>query len=230
MSRIYDSVCHIISSFYSIDKGEKEVYKKSSARIMERYINCVTSVKLKYYRDSEGRPMINFLNTDHMAIYYYYASHVAAHDASCTSLAEKFYALNKALHGVDIFYEVALPEIFLLVHPVGTVLGRAKYSDYFVAYQNCTVGAKDGIYPTIGCKTVMFAGSSVIGNVKVGACSTFGAGSMLIGPAEIAGNSVVLGRYPAHRVVHQSEANEAAASYFDYGNKNLRRLQERATK
>ena len=44
-------------------------------------------------------------------------------------LASKAYCLNKALHAIDVFYEVELPEIFFLEHPLGTVLGRAKYSN-----------------------------------------------------------------------------------------------------
>ena len=41
-------------------------------------------------------------------------------------MKDKLFLLNKALHGCDIYYEVALPSVFLLVHPLGTVLGRAS--------------------------------------------------------------------------------------------------------
>ena len=44
-------------------------------------------------------------------------------------IADKIYYLNKILHSVDIYHEVELPSTFFLEHPVGTVLGRAKYQD-----------------------------------------------------------------------------------------------------
>ncbi len=65
-------------------------------------------------------------------------------------IADKAYALNKALHALDAFYEVELPDVFAVQHPVGTVLGRATYSDYFICYHNCTVGANlDNDYPVV---------------------------------------------------------------------------------
>lgn len=35
------------------------------------------------------------------------------------------------MNGIDIFYDVVLPDFFTLNHQVGTVLGRASYSDGF---------------------------------------------------------------------------------------------------
>lgn len=43
--------------------------------------------------------------------------------------AEKFYYLNKILNGVDIYYEVELPSIWWTEHPLGSVMGKAKYSN-----------------------------------------------------------------------------------------------------
>lgn len=48
-----------------------------------------------------------------------------------TTIADKVYSLNKMLHGVDLFYEISLPKHWSCEHPVGTVMGRAKYGDYF---------------------------------------------------------------------------------------------------
>ena len=50
------------------------------------------------------------------------------------TICDKIYFLNKILNSIDIYYEVSLPNIFLLIHPVGTVLGRANYSDYLIVY------------------------------------------------------------------------------------------------
>ena len=72
------------------------------------------------------------------------------------------------MHSVDIYHEVTLPESFFLEHPVGTVLGRAKYESGFMAYQNCTVGGNKGKYPTLGKNFKMMSGSKILGNSHVG--------------------------------------------------------------
>jgi serine O-acetyltransferase len=113
------------------------------------------------------------------------------------ALASKVYALNKALHGIDVFYEVELPDIFLFQHPVGTVLGRATYRDYFCAYQRCSVGANlDDVYPTIGKGVVMYGGSSIIGASRIGDNCLFSLGATVI-DAEVPSGSVVFGTSPA---------------------------------
>ena len=61
-----------------------------------------------------------------------------------------------------------MPSIFFLDHPVGSVLGRAKYSERFSFSQNCTVGNNKGIYPTFGQNVKMMAGSKVLGNSRIG--------------------------------------------------------------
>ena len=32
-----------------------------------------------------------------------------------------------------------MPDIFLLVHPPGSVIGNAEYSNFLTVYQNCTI-------------------------------------------------------------------------------------------
>ena len=54
--------------------------------------------------------------------------------------AEVVYYLNKVMHANDWFYGIQLPNHFWAEHPLGSVLGRAKYGDYFFVYQGTTVG------------------------------------------------------------------------------------------
>lgn len=51
-------------------------------------------------------------------------------------LADKVYYLNKMLNAVELFYEVKLPAIWSCEHPLGSVMGRADYGDYFFFYQD----------------------------------------------------------------------------------------------
>lgn len=135
---------------------------------LERVRHCLVRVCAKGFHEADG-PRFNHLHTDQYAIFLYYLSNTAFRLAPGHPVADKAYALNKALHGLDAFYEVALPDVFMLVHPVGTVLGRGTYGDYFCAYQNCTVGGNlAGDHPAFGEGVVMYGGSRVIGRCTIG--------------------------------------------------------------
>jgi len=94
-----------------------------------------------------------------------------------------------------------MPEVFMVVHPVGTVLGNASYGNHFVAYQNCSVGSlEDGKYPTFEGETILFAKSTVLGNCHVGKNVVFAANSFILN-VDIPANSTVVGSYPDHRIL-----------------------------
>ena len=38
-----------------------------------------------------------------------------------------------------------MPDIFMVVHPLVTIVGKVDYKDYLVVYQNCTIGSSSGI-------------------------------------------------------------------------------------
>ena len=84
------------------------------------------------------------------------------------------------LNSIDIFYEVKMPDIFLLIHPVGTVLGRADYSNYLIIYQGVNVGSNKNIYPTLSKYVTLRPSSSILGNSKMGENSELATGSILI--------------------------------------------------
>ena len=67
------------------------------------------------------------------------------------------------------------------MHAVGTVLGRAQYSDYLVVYQGVTVGGNLNMeYPTIGTGVGLFSNSSIIGSSVIGDRSAVSAGSLVV--------------------------------------------------
>lgn len=83
----------------------------------------------------------------------------------------------------------------MLDHPVGTVMGRANYSDYFSFAQNCTVGNNNGIYPTIGSKVRMCANSMILGNCIIGNNVTLGA-NCCVKDETIESDTIVFGSSP----------------------------------
>ena len=124
----------------------------------------------------------------------------------------KLFSLNKALHGLDLFYSVRMPEVFLLVHPVGTVIGNADYRDYLVVYQNCTIGSEGGHYPHLGEGVVLNSRVSVIGDCTIGDNVVFGANSFILS-TQIPSDSIVVGQYPAHRIL--PAGRPVRARFFD---------------
>ena len=99
------------------------------------------------------------------------------------------------MHSDDLFYEVELPEYFSLDHPMGSVMGRAKYGNGFSFSQGCTVGNNHGIYPVIGENVKMCGNSSIIGNCHIGNNVTLGFGTV-IKDQDIPDNSLVFGQSP----------------------------------
>jgi serine O-acetyltransferase len=163
---------------------------------LDRVEYCFSGVRLKGFFGN-GQPRFSHLHTDQYAVFLYYLSNSAFREKPGHPVADKAYALNKALHALDAFYEVMLPDIFAFQHPVGTVLGRAVYSDYFICYHNCTVGANlDDAYPSFDRGVVMYGGSRVIGRTAVGRNTFVSTGAIVIDGGTLEPDSVLHGIYP----------------------------------
>lgn len=162
---------------------------------LERLEHCFLHVGQRYYR-RDGQAVFDYLNTDHYAAFLYLIANSIHRREGDERVAAKLYGLNKALHGLDVFYAVELPAIFCFVHPVGTVIGRGQFQDYFCAYQNVTVGGDlDGNLPRLGHGVVMYGGSRVVGRSVLGDNVLVSAGASIIGQ-DVPSNSVVGGASP----------------------------------
>ena len=162
---------------------------------LQRIECCFGHVNLKYYREN-GDVVFNHLNSDHFATFLYFLGNTIWNQTNDTELPTRFFYLNKIMHGLDLFYAINMPKIFLLVHPIGTVLGNANYDDYFVAYQNVTVGADEaGIYPSFEIGAVLYAKSTVIGECQIGKNVVFGANAFVIN-TDVPDQRLVVGQHP----------------------------------
>lgn len=163
-----------------------------------RVEKCFSGIRKKYYQ-VDGHPVFDHAHGDHYAVFLYFLGNTIHRAGGDAELATATFSLNKLLHGLDAYPAVRLPDIFMVVHPLGTVLGGAQYGDYFVVYQNCTVGSgEDGRYPVFGEGAVLFSGTSVIGPCHVGPDTVFGANSFLLN-ANVPPRTTVVGAYPQHR-------------------------------
>lgn len=179
--------------------GRSVVFSVSDFSLaLERCEYSFSRIRKKYYQDDGGRVIFNHLNTDHMAAFLYFLGNSIWKSTGDIDLPVKLSYLNKILHGLDLFYSVRMPDIFLLVHPLGSVIGNAQYSDYLVVYQNCSVGAVDGDYPIFGEGVILYSRSSVIGKCRVGDNVVFAANSAIVN-ADVPSSTIVLGWYPSCR-------------------------------
>ena len=199
-SQILDNLCRQIDSFFSCQKNEQSVLEAYLDKALERVERCFQGVDNKYLKNESGKVRFNpFHSIQYMTFLYYFANELYRNGMPST-LCDKLYYLNKTMNGLDIFYAIKLPEVWSAEHPVGSVLGRAKYGDGFFFYQGCTVGGnkgKDGIlhYPVIGNNVRMYANSSFIGKCNIGDNVILGAGT-LVKDTDIPSNSIVFGQSP----------------------------------
>ena len=103
------------------------------------------------------------------------------------------------MHSVDWFYQIELPEHFLAEHPLGSVLGKAKYSDYLFVYQGTTIAGNRNqgtiYYPQIRNNVVLYANATVLGDTKIGNNVILSADSYVINE-NIPDNCIVFGQSP----------------------------------
>jgi len=160
-------------------------------------------IALPYYIKGQYS-YFNHLHGDHYSAFLYMTSNTA-YKLGNEDIAAKLFLLNKAMFGIDAFYGIDLPEHFLFVHPLGTVLGRANYSDFLVVYQGVTVGATvEGIYPAFSQRTILYSHSSVIGKCFLGKNFVMGANASIIN-TPIPDNTIVIGSYPNYRTLENKK-------------------------
>ena len=182
-----------LGHFFPDENVAPSALEPAVGEALERMAYCIARQRGKYF--AEGR--FDHLHTDQYAMFLYFVGNSLFRRRDDLALAAKLYALNKALHSIDAFYEVELPDVFLFSHPLGTILGRARYSNYFVVYQHCTVGSNlDGTYPTLGEGVAMYGGSAIIGDCIIGANTALSYGAVVM-EENVPANSVVFGRSPS---------------------------------
>ena len=190
------------SHFFITDEERAVIESRFEFAIAACEENFSNAENKYYYTVVEGKKICRF-NPYHSVqymIFLYYLSHDIYLNANIGQLCDKIYYLNKILHSVDLFYAIELPAHFSAEHPLGTVMGRAKYSDGFFFYQGCTVGGtkdKDGniFYPEMEENVHMYANSSVLGRCHIGKNVQIGAGA-LVKNQDVPNDSIVFGQSP----------------------------------
>lgn len=167
-----------------------------------RLEHCFSHIANKYFFDGRSA-VFDHLHGDQYAMWLYLLANELHKRGGSAAACKKLFLLNKALHGCDLFYEVELPSVFLLVHPLGTVLGRGTYADFLIAYQRVGIGSNHDTYPTLGRHLTLRPGSSVLGNANIGDNCSIAAESLVL-DRDLPPNSVYIGNPRDHLIRTQT--------------------------
>lgn len=192
-----------LRSHFFISEDEKSIIEERFDYAIAACEENFSHSENKYYFTELGEAKMCRFNPYHYIQYMtflYYLSHDVYKNVNAGQLCDKIYYLNKMFHSVDLFYAIDLPDHFGAEHPLGSVMGRAQYSNGFFFYQGCTVGGtydKAGIihYPVIKENVKMYANSSILGKCHIGKNAKIGAGA-LVKNQDVPDNSIVFGQSP----------------------------------
>ena len=200
---LFEQLCLQLSSHFLLYEEEKDALNKAFNIALERSEKNFSRITSKYYfREENGERLVVF-NPYHSVQYMtflYYLSNTLYNKGFSSILCDKLYYLNKILNSVDLFYAIELPDFFIAEHPLGAVMGRAKYGNGFQFLQGCTVGGtkdRDGYfhYPILEENVKMFSNSSILGRCHIGNNVLVGAGA-LVKNQNLPDNCIVFGQSP----------------------------------
>ena len=182
-------------SLFMITNQEIEKIRNILTEVIERTKYCFSASGNKYY-SKDDKTYFNPFHSGQWCIFLYFLSHTLYQkDESNRVICDKIYYLNRMLNSADLYYEVNLPDIFMLDHPLGAVIGRAKIGNYFSFSQGCTIGNNKGIYPVLGENVRMLSNSKIIGKSSIGD-NVIVAANTYIKDQDIESNVIVFGGSP----------------------------------
>lgn len=157
-------------------------------------LRCFSKNKNKYYKNEFGEVVFSVFHSAQYSIFLYYLANTI-YKYKNKDLANKIYYLNKILNSVDWYYEIELPEYWGVEHPLGSVLGRARYSNGLIVYQGCTVGGNKGKYPTLGKNVILYSNSTILGDSNIGNNVVLSTGCT-VKDQNVPDNCIVFGKSP----------------------------------
>ena len=202
-----------------ITNKEKYIIDKSLNDVIERCLRCFRHINNKYYNKGEN-VIFSATHSCQYTFFLYFISNTIYNcpensEGKFNILCDKIYMLIKIIAGCDLYYQINLPNVFSFDHPVGTVLGRAQYGEYFAFAQNCTVGNNNGEYPIFGSRVVLNSGCTVLGNSRIGSNVILGANTYIL-DVDIPDNSIVYGENPRNiTIVHdENKIKKILENYY----------------
>jgi len=154
----------------------------------------------------------NVLQSSQHAIYLYFLANTIWKRSGETESPTRLFLMNKALNGIDLFYEIAMPQVFYIGHSVGIVLAKATYGEFLVLYQNSTVGRHKDQIPVIGERVVLYPNTAVIGRSVVEDDAVVSQGVSVVNKHVPKGAMAFAG--PLGELVFRSRPDDLLGEYF----------------
>jgi serine O-acetyltransferase len=175
-----------LSNFFPVsrEKADFAILAENLKDSLSRLAICTD--KILGWRQNEFDPL---LSAQHSS-FLYMLGNMIWKTTEDDDLPTRLFLLNKALHGIDLYYKINLPPVFYLGHTVGIVLSNTTYGNYFAIFQNSTVGRFGNDRPILGTGVFMFPGCSIIGRCNVGDRTVLAQGTNLVN-CDTPGNSTV---------------------------------------
>jgi serine O-acetyltransferase len=169
-------LCRQLENFFPDDRleAQRPQLQRQLQPALTRLEHCIAAVRMWPHGE------FDHLHSSQYTTFLYYLANTLWQGGADRALCNKLFGLNKALNGIDLFYEIEMPEVFFIGHSVGIVLAKAVYGNRLVLYQNCTVGKNHGDAPTLGEGVVMYPHSAIIGRCNVGSGSVIAQGVSVI--------------------------------------------------
>lgn len=189
-----------LNNFFVEHEEDRELLSLEIPFILEKCEIMFSSINDKYY-DSRK---VNLYNSSQYASFLYLLSNHIWNKYQDRDLCDRIFYLNKIMNNVDLFYEIDLPEVFYLEHPMSSVLGRARYGNFLSVSQGVTVGMNKMKISQFGDYVTLYPNSAVIGSCIIGNNVIVSIGT-IIKDEIIPDNSIVFGISPNLTIIKKTE-------------------------
>lgn len=138
-------------------------------------------LKAPSHRDASGNPLLGTAHYSQSALFLYRLAR-AAFLAGDEATADRIYFLNVAQSSCDLYHAVDLPIRTHCDHPLGSVVGRGRFSpsSTFVFADGCGIGNNWGIYPEVDGRLILSSRAAVIGRTTIRGTVVLARGATLI--------------------------------------------------
>lgn len=185
---------------------------------LERIEECFRVINQPGYHNEKGEIFFSHLHSDQYASFIYFLSNSLWNISQNRPLCDKLLQLNRTLFTIFISYKNNLCDHFFLGHAYGTILGNAKYSDYLVVSQGCTVNSSTdnaGDWaPVIGKGVFLGAHAKIIGNKSIGNRVLIGVNAMIYNQ-EVPDDYIVMNIDGKNIIKQRSKDTCFAQNYFN---------------
>lgn len=205
---------HQLDTFFP--DGIKAEGKDTDAAIalaLDRLEYCFKHIAVPAY-SNDSQTFFNHLHGDQYSQFLYYCSNSLWAISENRNVCDKIVQLNRMLSGCFWTYHSGLPAIFYWSHPVGTVLGKANYGNYFSCRHNCTIATQNDLNRKMGEYLFMGAGSALLGKkLIIGNRVAIGAGTCVFSENSFEDDTLVISQ--AGKIIKKKREKEEHIGYMN---------------